>query len=60
MEQILQAYCLPKEIVTAIMKLSKNMKATVHSPNGDIDFFNWSLAGRYIGIISIHNLQISL
>ena len=40
MEQILLAYGLPKEIVTAIMMLYKNKKVNVHSPDGDIDFFD--------------------
>ena len=40
MEQILLAYGLPKQIVTAIMMFYKNMKAIVHSHNGDTSFFN--------------------
>ena len=40
MEQILLAYSLPKEIVIAIMRIYKNTKAIVHSPDKDIDFFN--------------------
>ena len=40
MEQILQAYGLPKETVTAIMMLYRNMKAKVCSPDGLTDFFN--------------------
>ena len=39
-EQILLAYGLPKETVTAIMMLCRNKKVKVHSPNGDRDFFN--------------------
>ena len=39
MEQILLAYGLPHKIVSVIMMLYKNMKATVHSPDGDTDFF---------------------
>ena len=38
MEQILLAYGLLKETVTAIMMLYKNTK--VHSPDGDTDFFD--------------------
>ena len=33
-------YCLPKETVTAIMILYKNMKVKVHSPDEDTDFFD--------------------
>ena len=40
MEQILLAYGLPKETVTAIMVLYKNMKVKICSPDGDTDFFN--------------------
>ena len=40
MEQILLAYSLPKETVTAIMMLYKNMKTMVHSPDGNTDFFD--------------------
>ena len=39
MEQILLAYGLPKQTVTAIMMLHKNTKPMVLSPNGDTDFF---------------------
>ena len=34
-----RAYSLPKETVTIIMMLYKNMKSMVHSPNGDTDFY---------------------
>ena len=40
MEQILQAYGLPKETVTAIMMFYKNMKIKVCSPDGDTDSFD--------------------
>ena len=40
MEQILQAYGLPKEIVTAKMILYKNTKVKVRSPDGDTYFFD--------------------
>ena len=40
MEQILHAYSLPKETVTAIMMLYKNTKVKVHSPDGDTDYFD--------------------
>ena len=39
MEQILLAYGLPKETITAIMMLYKNTKVKVHSP--DRDRFLW-------------------
>ena len=40
MEQILLAYGLTKETITAIMMLYKNMKVKVWSPDGDTDYFN--------------------
>ena len=40
MEQILLTSGFPKETVTAVMMLYKNMKAMIHSPVGNIDFFN--------------------
>ena len=39
MKQIILAYSLPKETVTAIMTLYKNMKAMVCSLDEDTDFF---------------------
>ena len=40
MEQILLTYGLPKETVTAIMMLYRNMKVKVRSPDEDTDYFN--------------------
>ena len=40
MEQILQAYGLPKETVAATMILYRITKVKVCSPDGDTDFFN--------------------
>ena len=40
MEQVLLAYGLPKETVTAIIMLCKNTKVKVRSPDGDPDFFD--------------------
>ena len=40
MEQILLAYGLPKETVTAIMMLYRNTKVKVHSPDWDTDYFD--------------------
>ena len=40
MEQILLAYSLPKENITAIMMLYKNTKVKVCTLNGDTDFFD--------------------
>ena len=40
MEQILLAYGLPKETVTAIMMLYRNMKVKLRSPDGDTDYFD--------------------
>ena len=39
MEQILLAYGLPKETVTAIMMLYRNTKVKVCFPDGDTDYF---------------------
>ena len=38
MVQMLPAKDLPKEIVTVIMILYKNMKTMVHSPDGNTEF----------------------
>ena len=40
MEQILQAYGLPKETVAAIMIPYRNSKVKVGSPDGDTDYFD--------------------
>ena len=40
MEQILLAYGLLKETVTAIMMLYSNTKVKLRSPDGDTDFFD--------------------
>ena len=40
MEQILQAYGIPKEIVAAIMILYRNTKVKVRSSDGDTDYFD--------------------
>ena len=40
MKQIMNAYGIPKETVTAIMMLYKNTKSMVKSPDGDTEFFN--------------------
>ena len=40
MEQLVLAFGLPKETVTAIMMLYKNTKAIVRLSNGDSGFFN--------------------
>ena len=40
MEEILLAYGLPKETITAIMMLYRNTKVKVHSPDRDTDYFN--------------------
>ena len=40
MEQILLAYGLPKETVTAIIILYRNTKVKVRSPDGDTDYFD--------------------
>ena len=40
MEQILQAYGLPKETVVAITILYRNIKVKVRSPDGDTEYFD--------------------
>ena len=40
MEQILLAYGLPKETVSAIMLLYRNTKVKVRSPDGDTEYFD--------------------
>ena len=40
MEQILLAYGLPEETVTAIMMLYRNTQVKVRSPDGDTDYFD--------------------
>ena len=40
MEQILQAYGIPKETVAAIMILYRNTKVKVRSPDGDTEYFD--------------------
>ena len=40
MEQILQAFGLPKETVVAILILSRNTKLKVRSPDGDTEYFD--------------------
>ena len=47
-EQILLAYALPKETITAIMMLCKNTKVKVRSMDGDTDYFD-ILAGMRQG-----------
>ena len=53
MEQILLAYGLPKETVAAIMILYRNTKVKVHSPDGDIDYFDRWAARRHISSIPL-------
>ena len=45
MEQILQAYGLPKETVAGIMILYRNTKVKVRSPDGDKEYFDIVLQG---------------
>ena len=40
MEEILQAYGLPKETITAIMIFYRNTKVKVRSPDGDTEYFD--------------------
>ena len=43
MKQILSVHGFPKEVITALMMLSKNTKAVYRSPGGDINFLESSL-----------------
>ena len=52
--QILLAYGLPKDTVTAIMMIYKNMKVKVRSPDGGIDI----VAGILQGVTSAPYLFI--
>ena len=63
MEQILAAYGLPKEIITAIMMLNRNMKINVLSRNEDTDFFNvvvgvlqGDILAPYLFLICLYNV----
>ena len=64
MEQILQAYGLPKENVAAITILYRNTKVKVRSPDGDTEYFDivaWVLQGDtlapYLFIIYLPRLR---
>ena len=59
-DQILIAYCLPREIVAAIVMLYKNTKVKVRSPNGDTYFFDivaGVLQRGHISTIPVTNLR---
>ena len=57
MEQILLAYGLPDETVTAIMMLYRNTKVKVRSLNGDTDYFD-IVAGVLQGVKLVPYLLI--
>ena len=40
LEQIILAYCLPKEAFTVIMLLNRNAKVKIRSLDGDTDYFD--------------------
>ena len=40
MEQILETYGIPNEIIKAIMTMYKNIQVFVRSPDGDVEFFD--------------------
>ena len=56
MEQILLVYGLPKETLTAIMMLYKNMKVKVHSVDGDSLFWHCLRCTARGHISPVHNL----
>ena len=55
MEQILLANGLPKETVTAVTMLYRNMKVKVCSPDGDTDFFD-----IFVGVLKGDTLTLSI
>ena len=56
MEQILQAYGLPKETITDIMILYKNKKAIVRLPDGDFFDIVAGVLRRCFCAIHVYNL----
>ena len=40
MEQILETYGIPNQIIKAIMTMYKNIQVFVRSPDGDVEFFD--------------------
>ena len=58
MNQILRAYGLPKETVTAITMLYRNKKTMVCSPDRDrfLQHFCWNFEREYISTIFVYNL----
>ena len=58
MEQILEAYGIPNEIIKAIMIMYKNTQAFVRSPDGDTEFFG-IIAGVLPGTL-LHLTFLSL
>ena len=55
MEQILQAYGLPKETVAVITILYRNTKVKVRSPNGDTEYFDIEA-----GVVQVDTLALYL
>ena len=54
MEQILPAFGLPKETITATTILYENTKVKVRSPDGDIDYFDFGdILALYLFIICL-------
>ena len=67
MEQILEAYGIPNEIIKAIMILYKNTQAYVRSPDGDTEFFDiiarvlqGDIPANYLFIIVLNNILRNL
>ena len=56
MEQILLAYGLPKEIVTAIIMLYWKTKGKVRSSDGDTDFFDSDVGVLQGDTLALYNL----
>ena len=62
MRENTSAYGLPRETLTAIMVLDKNMKAMVHLLNGGTDFLILSLESGTISVYKqprLHNTNIN-
>ena len=60
MEQILLAYALPKEIVTAIMMHQRNTNVRFCSPDGDTDFFEIIAGVLHRNVLTPHVFMICL
>ena len=58
LEEIMLAYGIPQEIVSAITMLYKNSRSMVRSPDGDTEFFDccWSSSEGYASSVPINSV----